>query len=91
MIFLGKVSLWIIILLLLSPQPKGPKCAPEPGPLVGPPLSTVWLQIRPVLYTRGSSGVGSGEGLPANQWGSDSLGSVPASSAPAKTIINIKG
>lgn len=85
MIFLGK---YVSELSSFSSSPLSPR-----GPHV--PQNLAIHSVAPdetcPLYTRGSSGEGSGERLPANQWGSDSLGSVPASSAPAKTIINIKG
>lgn len=65
-----------------------------PGaPSVEPPYCAAWSRIRPVssLHPEEAVGVGNGEGLSASQWGCDSLGSALTSSAPAKTIINIKG
>lgn len=66
---------------------------PRAWSLCGVPPCTERSQIRPVLFPpqEEAVGVGNGERRPASQWGSDSLGAVLASSAPAKTIINIKG
>ena len=51
------------------------------------------VPVRPVssLNPGEAMGVGTGEGLSASQGGCNSLGSALVSSAPAKTIINIKG
>lgn len=78
--------------LLLSAH--GARMCPGAWPLRGA-ASTVQrgprLDLSSLHPEEAVRGAGSGEGLPASQWGCDSHGSVLPSSAPAKTIINIKG